>query len=129
MYLWKTTAKERWFNRTIYDVYSNEFTRVLNNDDLAKMIITGKIRVNDEIKDKNYILKNGDVVTHMRHRHELPVVDDPIEIVGETDDILAVNKPCSIPIHPCGKYRYNTLLIILNKQMNYTNLRSMLFSN
>ena len=60
----------------------------------------------------------------MRHRHELPVVDDPIEIVAETDDILAVNKPCSIPIHPCGKYRYNTLLIILSKEMNYTNLRS-----
>ena len=72
----------------------------------------------------NYIIKNGDVLTHMRHRHELPVVDDPIEIVAETDDILAVNKPCSIPIHPCGKYRYNTLLIILSKEMNYTNLRS-----
>jgi 23S rRNA-/tRNA-specific pseudouridylate synthase len=58
-------------------------------------------------------------------RHEIPVVGDPIEIVAETDDYLAVNKPCSIPMHPCGKYRYNSLVIILTKDMKYRNMRSM----
>lgn len=27
-------------------------------------------------------------------------MDDQIEIVMDTDELLAVNKPCSIPIHP-----------------------------
>ena len=97
MFKWCTTVKERWFSRTLYDVYSNEFSRVLMHYDLDKLIKSGRIKVNNEIKDRNYILKNGDVVSNWKHRHEMAVVDDPIEIVTETDDYLVVNKPCSIP--------------------------------
>jgi hypothetical protein len=75
------------------------------------------------------------------------VVDDRIEIVNETEDYLAVNKPASIPMHPCvfaffsiqfynpfltcfvvsscGKYRFNSLIMILAKEMQYKNLRCM----
>jgi len=121
---WHTQAKERWFGKNLYSVYSDEFSRVLLHDDLDMLINTGKITVNNEIKSKDYIIKNGDELKSFRHRHELPVVGDPIEIVLDNDEILAVNKPCSIPIHPCGKYRYNSLVIILLKEMGYTNLRT-----
>jgi 23S rRNA-/tRNA-specific pseudouridylate synthase len=84
-----------------------------------------KILVNDKITNRDYQLKNGDTITHFKHRHEIPVIGDSIEVVSDTDDILAVNKPCSIPMHPCGKYRYNSLALILVKEMNYKNLRSM----
>lgn len=80
--------------------------------------------VNDKLTNRDYRLKNGDTITQFKHRHELPVIGDPIQIVFDSEDILAVNKPCSIPMHPCGKYRYNTLALILLKEMNYKNLRS-----
>ena len=49
------------------------------------------------------------------HRHEGPVADLPVGIVRDDDDFLVVNKPSSIPIHPCGRYRNNSLVFILAK--------------
>lgn len=68
MYLWKTTAKERWFNRSLIEIYATEFARVSKNEDLERLISSGKIRVNNQVKDKNYKVKNGDVLTHLKHR-------------------------------------------------------------
>ena len=60
------------------------------------------------------------------YRHECPVLDTPIHIVVDTADVLVINKPASIPCHPCGRYRYNSILYILEKEFGYTNLRSKL---
>ena len=44
-----------------------------------------------------------------------------ISICFNTDEILQpvhilqVNKPASIPVHPCGRYRHNTVVFILAK--------------
>ena len=34
--------------------------------------------------------------------------------MGETADLLAVSKPASLPMHPCGAYRFNSLLHLLS---------------
>lgn len=47
---------------------------------------------------------------------EPPVPYSPVVILGETDDIIAVNKPAALPVHPCGAYRYNSLETILRKE-------------
>ena len=39
-----------------------------------------------------------------------------IQLVGETSDLLAVSKPSSIPMHPCGAYRFNSLEYILKHE-------------
>ncbi|XP_070067655.1 pseudouridylate synthase RPUSD2 isoform X3 [Drosophila takahashii] len=39
-------------------------------------------------------------------------------------DIVVVNKPASIPVHPCGRYRHNTVVFILAKEHNLKNLRT-----
>lgn len=44
-------------------------------------------------------------------------------IVGETDDMLVVDKPASIPVHPCGRFRMNTVMYILAKERGLNNLR------
>jgi lysosomal alpha-mannosidase len=58
-FFWNTTAKERWFGRTLFDVYSNEFGRAIINQNLEKLIQTGKIKVNNKITSKDYRIKNG----------------------------------------------------------------------
>ena len=50
------------------------------------------------------------------HRHEPPVLSTPIQIVAETSEYIAVNKPASIPVHVAGQYRKNTVLGILNAE-------------
>lgn len=55
---------------------------------------------------------------------EIPVVHEDDELVSRLDDAgdrpngavtmqLVVSKPCSIPTHPCGAYRHNSLHSIL----------------
>jgi len=56
-------------------------------------------------------------------RHELPVTAEPIEVLADTSKLLVVNKPSSIPIHPCGRYRFNSLLYVLAKEKGLRNLR------
>lgn len=41
---------------------------------------------------KLFGLCKGDRVSHAKHRHEIPVLGDPIEIIHNDDDFLAVNK-------------------------------------
>ena len=48
---------------------------------------------------------------------------EPIEILVDTSELLVVNKPSSIPIHPCGRYRFNCVLYILAKERGLRNLR------
>jgi len=38
----------------------------------------------------------------------------PINIVYEDDTILVVDKPATLPIHPCGGYNFNSLFKILS---------------
>lgn len=122
---WNTTAKERWFGRTLHEIYRQEFSRAVVNQPIEKLIQSGKIQVNGQTKSLDYVIKNGDRVSHAKHRHEIPVLGDKIKIIHEDDDYLVLDKPCSIPMHPCGKYRYNSLSIILAKEHRYKNLRTL----
>jgi hypothetical protein len=73
--------------------------------------------VNGQTKSLDYVIRNGDRVSHAKHRHEIPVLADPIRIVHEDQglflsynvfynffsklflsDYLVVDKPCSIPM-------------------------------
>ncbi len=42
-FFWNTTAKERWFGRTIHEIYKTEFSRAVVNQPLEKLITTGKV--------------------------------------------------------------------------------------
>ena len=37
----------------------------------------------------------------------------PVQIVAETDELVAVHKPASIPVHVSGQYRKNTVMALL----------------
>ncbi|KAJ1671480.1 DRAP deaminase, partial [Spiromyces aspiralis] len=81
------------------------------------------IRVNDKKVGLDAVFKNGDTMLHKTHRHEPPVTATSIEIVEETDDgILVINKPASIPVHPSGRFAYNSIVSILKHVHGYKKL-------
>ncbi|CAF0863097.1 unnamed protein product [Didymodactylos carnosus] len=123
-FTWSTYAKQRWYGRTIEDIFTHEFRRSINKQNFEDLIHNGLIRINNKNVDKNYIMKNGDRLEHLTHRHEVPVIHQDISILCDNKDYLVIDKPCSIPVHPCGKYRYNTILAILAYDYNYNNLRT-----
>ena len=62
--------------------------------------------------------------------HEPPVVAGHIPIVQTLPDLYVVNKPASIPVHPTGLYRHNTVVGILAKENGLTDLfRTVLLYN
>lgn len=58
-------------------------------------------------------LKNGDVLTvHIREQESspnIPPVKHPLDIVYEDEDIIVVNKPAGMPVHPSLNNYKNTL--------------------
>lgn len=77
--------------------------------------------MNNKRVQPNYLLKNGDFISHITHRHEPFVYSDAIAVVYEDPEYIVVNKPASIPCHPCGGFRYNSLQYILAKENNIPN--------
>ncbi len=62
------------------------------------------------------IIKNGDLISHTLHRHEPPVTDQPIGIVHEDNDVIVINKPAGVPVHPTGRYNFNSLIEIMRSE-------------
>ena len=57
-------------------------------------------------------------------RHECPVLATPIEIIENNKEHVVINKPPSIPCHPTGRYRFNTLPFILKYENKIFNVHS-----
>ncbi|XP_075151835.1 pseudouridylate synthase RPUSD2-like isoform X2 [Haematobia irritans] len=118
-----TFTKGRWVGEKILDVFSREF-RAHPAEEYERCIKAGSLTVNYEKVPVDYKLKHNDLLANVVHRHEVPVTSEPITIVHMDDDIVVVNKPASIPVHPCGRYRHNTVVFILAKEYNLKNLRT-----
>ncbi len=76
---------------------------------IQKLFEKGKISVNGEIcTSKKYKVKNGDQVELIIPEPEILTVepeDIPLDIVYEDDDVLVVNKPKGMVVHPAvGNY-------------------------
>ncbi|KAJ3231260.1 RNA pseudouridylate synthase domain containing protein 2 [Chytriomyces hyalinus] len=108
----RTMAKGRWWGRKVLEVFQKEF-QDQSPDYYKRAIEAGKISVNHEQKSIDYVLRNGDLVSHSTHRHEPPVSNANISIVFQDDDLLVIDKPPGIPVHPSGRYNHNTVLGIL----------------
>merc|ERR1711964_656847 len=64
----------------------------------------------------SHILGPNECIVHSTTFRENPVIDKDINIVHSDENLLIVEKPCSIPVHPCGAYRHNCLTHIIWQQ-------------
>lgn len=72
------------------------------------------IRVNDKVAKANHIIRPGDVVTFVMpyERRGLEILPEniPLNIVYEDDDVLVLNKPAGMVVHP-GHGHFNGTLV------------------
>jgi tRNA pseudouridine synthase 9 len=66
-----------------------------------------------------HIVKNGDVISHTLHRHEPPVTALPISVLHEDDDMIVINKPSGVPVHPAGRYNFNSVVEIMRAERGH----------
>ncbi|XP_072545800.1 pseudouridylate synthase RPUSD2 [Salminus brasiliensis] len=120
----KTYCKGRWVGKTLLEVFSSEF-RAEPLDYYREAVRDGRIRLNEvAVDDLNIKLKNNDFMRNTVHRHEPPVTGRPLEILVDNGEVVVVDKPASLPVHPCGRYRHNTVIFILGKEKGLCGLHT-----
>ncbi|XP_042598444.1 RNA pseudouridylate synthase domain-containing protein 2-like [Cyprinus carpio] len=119
-----TYCKGRWIGKTLLEVFKSEF-RAESMDYYNKAVKEGRIKLNETpVDDLNIILKNNDLMRNTVHRHEPPVSGKPLEVLVDDGEVVVVDKPASLPVHPCGRYRHNTVIFILGKEKGLSGLHT-----
>lgn len=75
--------------------------------------------VNGKPVTTKHLVQNGDIISHTAHRHEPPVTALPISIIHEDEDIIVINKPAGVPVHPAGRYNYNSVVEIMRAERGH----------
>lgn len=94
--------------------YSNQNLAVLKRMDRSILVADHPCPLSEQRWEyMNYRLREGDLLTvHIQEEkvsQKIPPVSIPLDIVYEDEDILVVNKPSGMPIHPSMNHYENTL--------------------
>ncbi|NXU89540.1 RUSD2 protein, partial [Xiphorhynchus elegans] len=121
----RTYCKGRWVGRSLLHVFGTEF-RAQPLSYYRAAARAGRLRLNEEpVRDLDIVLKNNDFLRNTVHRHEPPVTAQPLRILAEDEEVVVVDKPSSLPVHPCGRFRHNTVIFILGKEHGLTELHTL----
>ncbi|KAF7294058.1 PseudoU-synth-2 domain-containing protein [Mycena kentingensis (nom. inval.)] len=112
-----TMAKGRWLERELLEIVSTEF-RDRSMEYYRYALESGVTTVNGKIAKADTIIKNGDRIENIVHRHEPAVTSTPVKILQHDveREFIVVDKPGSIPVHGTGRYFKNTLMEILRDE-------------
>ncbi|CBI15710.3 unnamed protein product, partial [Vitis vinifera] len=108
-------VKNRWAGKTIVDLFTEEF-KGRPYDYYVNAVQSGRIQVDGEMVPVSYIVRSSQKISHFVHRHEPPVLALDVSVLQKEPDVLTICKPASVPVHPCGQYRKNTVVGILQAE-------------
>ncbi len=95
------------------DAYITSIDSEITRTAAQRLIEQGNILVNGEKKKTAYKVSNGDIITIEKEEPkeiELKAQNIPIDIVYEDDDIIVVNKPKGMVVHPANGNPDGTLV-------------------
>ncbi|EKM81205.1 hypothetical protein AGABI1DRAFT_119717 [Agaricus bisporus var. burnettii JB137-S8] len=120
-YPYTTMAKMRWLGRELLEVVSTEF-RDRSMEYYRYALESGMTTVNGKIAKPDTVLKDGDRIENVVHRHEPPVSSRSVKILHRDTEreFIIVDKPGSIPVHASGRYYKNTLIEILVNDFGFS---------
>lgn len=99
------------------DKYLNNVQDELSRSFIQQLIDEGKILINGNICKSNTKVKNGDIITILDY--ELVSIDAkpeniPLDIIYEDHDIIVINKPKGMVVHPSvGNYEHTLVNALL----------------
>ncbi|KAI0364964.1 pseudouridine synthase [Pilatotrama ljubarskyi] len=119
-YPYTTMAKGRWLGREILEVVSTEF-RDRSMEFYRYALESGVTTINGKVAKPDTIIRNGDRIENISHRHEPPVTSTPVRIVhhDKEREFIVIDKPGSIPVHAAGRYFRNSLVEILKNDFGF----------
>ena len=104
----KGQSKER------IDKYLAEHMTNTSRNRIQTAADAGNVWVNGKAVASNYLIKPGDIIQvlldHEPHDYTITPENIPLDIVYEDDDVLVVNKPAGLVVHPGhGNYEHTLL--------------------
>jgi len=109
---YKLSVKKRFEGLTILDFYTKAMPSI-SRDIWKEKITSGNLTVAGKPVKTNRIVKAGEITQHSSHPIIEPPVNTNIELLEWNNDFIVLNKPAPLPMHPSGRFEYNTLSEIL----------------
>lgn len=120
-YSWIVPVKERWIGNELQTIFRNEFS-MYSLTYLYTSIEQGTVLINYKRTVPSYILRSNDILIHTGHRHEVPILQATINLQYDTtQNYIVINKPPSWPVHATNGYNKNSLLYVIEKQLEARN--------
>ena len=85
----------------------------ISRNRIQKLIEEGKIIVNNKKINKNYKLKENDnIIVYIEEAKDIDILPEniPLDIVYEDEDIILINKPQDMVVHPANGHYEHTLV-------------------
>ena len=92
------------------DLFLKEKYRKLSREHLQRAIKEGNVTLNHKNSKPGQVLRLWDKVFVLSTKGEEPEVNFNYKKLFEDDHILVLEKPGNLPVHPTGRYFFNTLL-------------------
>jgi 23S rRNA pseudouridine1911/1915/1917 synthase len=117
------TISEDYHRRRFEDFLFNQFT-LLSKMYLRDVLKAGKCLVNGQSKDRGYKLQINDLIALELEIDDHRLIESEeisLDILFEDEEILVVNKPADMLVHPTLGVRKGTLLGALSFHLNVRN--------
>ena len=109
----KIVFKERTNQRIDKYLASIQIEELYSRSKIDKLILENHIKVNQVPVKKSYVLQSGDVIEiFIPSAKDLSLIpeDIPLEIAYEDNDLVIINKPAGLTVHPAPGNTHGTLV-------------------
>lgn len=111
------------YEKTRLDKFIQEMVLTdASRNHIQGLIKSSKIMVNEQSVKSGYALKENDIITVQDFepkKLEIKPVNLDLDIVYEDDDLLVINKPSGLVVHPASSYHKPTLVHGLLYQIDH----------
>ena len=82
---------------------------VIGREEWRSRILQGMVLLSDKTARPSRLLKKNEVIEFYYYKKEEPEVDFNVKILYEDENLLILDKPGNLPVHPSGIYYRHTL--------------------
>ncbi len=85
----------------------------ISRSKIQKLIDQGKVLVNDKVEKSNYLVSSNDIIkvdNNLEEDNKIKPKNINLDIVYEDDDVIVVNKPIGMVVHPAAGHYEDTLV-------------------
>ena len=125
-YTFRANVRARWVGRTLVEAFDDEFpfqAPGFHQTAQAMGQLSATSRDGEPIA-VGQALRLGDTVSHVIHTHEPSVREPAVAVIAADHEVVVVCKSASLPVHPCGRFRRNTVVELLAACHGFEGLRA-----